>query len=208
VIPEDFTQLRLNAVCEHCNSGWMNRLETTARPVLSNLSMGQRQRVGTSIARVLARWAVKTAMVREHVENESRHVFNAVARKELATAGRLPGKAWVWIAQAEQANLNDCVRHLWVDPVPGAPPRPNTIIYLLILHQLALVVFWCPIDGFPIVDLAAFTTSPFQRIWPHPIAAVWPRQPKATPYDLHAAGSGDLMLFGSYATGINPLPST
>ena len=63
-----FTQT-VKAVCRSCNTGWMSRLEDEAKPYLSplirgdNLSPGQAAILSVEAQTVIARWALKTALV-------------------------------------------------------------------------------------------------------------------------------------------------
>lgn len=50
-------------VCSDCNSGWMSRLEEAARRLLEGPLLGRAAEFGTPQRVVLARWAVKTALV-------------------------------------------------------------------------------------------------------------------------------------------------
>jgi hypothetical protein len=60
---EPFNALTVKAVCTSCNSGWMNGMEDTARPVLSPLIQGESRELEADDVLALASWTVKTALM-------------------------------------------------------------------------------------------------------------------------------------------------
>jgi hypothetical protein len=58
-------ELKAAVVCEPCNTGWMNRVENAARPILTPMIKGQCATLDRPAQFVAAFWAVKTAMVFE-----------------------------------------------------------------------------------------------------------------------------------------------
>ena len=60
---ESFNSLTVKAVCRICNSGWMNDIETMARPVLSPLIRGESRQLQRSDVLAIASWTVKTALM-------------------------------------------------------------------------------------------------------------------------------------------------
>jgi hypothetical protein len=62
-----------HTVCERrCNNGWMSRLESEAKPIMTPLVIDQTGATLTSTSQlVLARWAVKTAMILDHFNPSS-----------------------------------------------------------------------------------------------------------------------------------------
>jgi hypothetical protein len=65
-------------VCGDCNSGWMNRLETAAAPILGPMV---RDIAATELTpatqRTIATWAIKTAFMLEHLHSAHRIVPGA-----------------------------------------------------------------------------------------------------------------------------------
>ena len=55
--------LQVREVCAGCNAGWMNDLETTARPVLNDLIQGRRLNLGQGDQSMLAAWTFKTELM-------------------------------------------------------------------------------------------------------------------------------------------------
>jgi hypothetical protein len=90
------------AVCRDCNTGWMSRLETEAKPVI--LALNEAAREGTALllarpqARVVARWAQKTAMTNELAGHTSFKVATPAMGQRLRDGSPLRG-GLVWAAQ-------------------------------------------------------------------------------------------------------------
>lgn len=59
---DPFTQT-VKCVCYPCNTGWMSDLETRAKPHLERPFMGRSTTLFAESQRMLARWAVKTALM-------------------------------------------------------------------------------------------------------------------------------------------------
>ena len=57
-------------VCGACNNGWMNDLENAVEPVLINLIQARETVLKTADAMLLAKWAVKTAIIRSFMDND------------------------------------------------------------------------------------------------------------------------------------------
>jgi hypothetical protein len=58
--------IKIKCVCERdCNNGWMSRMETAAKPILTPLILGQPAIVSKDEARTVAAWAAMKMMVTE-----------------------------------------------------------------------------------------------------------------------------------------------
>ncbi len=64
--------VKVKRVCESCNTGWMSRLEATARPILEPMIRGQARLLTVDDQRILATWVTKTAMMAEFTEPKNR----------------------------------------------------------------------------------------------------------------------------------------
>src|SRR4051812_32750990 len=58
----DTLDLAAKKVCRRCNNGWMNDLERLVRPHLIPLLEGQLRVLDAPVQRIVAAWAVKTAL--------------------------------------------------------------------------------------------------------------------------------------------------
>src|SRR5262245_58012723 len=52
--------VRLNDICRPCNSGWMERIESATRPILTPAIQGTGVELGAEDVRRLAVWSLKT----------------------------------------------------------------------------------------------------------------------------------------------------
>jgi hypothetical protein len=64
-------------VCEKCNTGWMRRLEDGVQAVLKRMMLGQPTRLRPETQMKLATWAVKTALVLDHLQPAARVIPDA-----------------------------------------------------------------------------------------------------------------------------------
>lgn len=84
-------------VCERCNTGWMNDLENLARPHLVPLIEGQRRVLDAPAQRIVAAWAVKTALALSLANPGKRPVATHHYRAMAEMKDRPPPKSLVWI---------------------------------------------------------------------------------------------------------------
>jgi hypothetical protein len=89
--------IKVRRVCAECNNGWMNRLERTARPLLRRLIRGDRDILLPPAQKVIATWAVKTALMCEFIEPRTReaplHHFETIYGDAAP-----PASSQVWLA--------------------------------------------------------------------------------------------------------------
>jgi hypothetical protein len=55
-------------VCTACNNGWMSSLEQSAKPVIGPMIVNSKTNLGSGQQLLIARWAIKTAMVAESAQ--------------------------------------------------------------------------------------------------------------------------------------------
>ena len=93
-------ETRVGMPCGKCNNGWMRDLEDEVRPFMTGMvHPGQKTLLTAERRRLLARWALKTAMVFEFVREREAHYFTAAERRELM-ASPAPGfGASVWLGR-------------------------------------------------------------------------------------------------------------
>jgi hypothetical protein len=71
------SEITVRNVCDPCNHGWMSALESVTKPIVKPLLADLTFSLGTDEQGVLARWALKTAMVRLDREQPSVHAVGA-----------------------------------------------------------------------------------------------------------------------------------
>jgi len=93
-------QQRLKIVCVKCNTGWMSRLEAAAKPFLTPMLLGQRQELRPRTQKLLAFWAVKTALVIDHFHPKERVVPDSEYRALYTLRSPLPSHL-VWLGRLQ-----------------------------------------------------------------------------------------------------------
>jgi hypothetical protein len=98
--------VRLNDICRRCNSGWMERIESATRPILTPPIQGTGVVLGAEDARGLAVWSLKTAMVIDLLTRSPDSFFTANERNAMrTTADLLPaGVLGIWMAAVDGVN--------------------------------------------------------------------------------------------------------
>ena len=89
--------LTVKRVCASCNNGWMSDLETTARPSLTPMMLGQQVALDGPTQKVIATWTLKTAMMFQFTE-KARSIpdehYEFLYRRRAP-----PGSTLTWIAR-------------------------------------------------------------------------------------------------------------
>jgi hypothetical protein len=160
--------LRTRAVCRDCNTGWMSRLEQRSEPLIT--AMAAAAEVGEPViltrddARLVARWAQKTA-----ITNEMTSVYPKVATTEMGQRlrhGQPLRASQVWAARHPADYLLSLgLAHLLI----GGTPRPtryeecrHALLTSITYHYITLFVLIS--DGQvlpPSMDLAKWSL-----LWP------------------------------------------
>ncbi|MFZ0773049.1 MAG: hypothetical protein WCA49_22455 [Candidatus Sulfotelmatobacter sp.] len=83
----------------------MSDLETAVRPTMGGLVNDISMTLDEEQQRVLALWAVKTAMVIEGVKQEKNNFYSAEQRNAFGTALIPPVETAIWLGRCAQSNL-------------------------------------------------------------------------------------------------------
>lgn len=151
----------VNRVCQPCNNGWMSRMENhRAKPALLPLLQSDHplsRPLDAQTQADLATWAVKTALVAELSNPDTRIASDALARQVMDRQAPCDG-AGVYLAYYDGAWMKLSYNH----GVRGYPPFSLTTIQL---HRVLFQVFLWGGGGtinVPEVEHA----SRNQQIWP------------------------------------------
>lgn len=174
----------VRSICVECNGGWMSRLEEDAKPVLTALLFGAGALDMTSMS-VLARWAVKTSMVRGLLDTDgTTSAVPAEHRDILRSTDTVPENWAVWIASTAYAGVFDRNWSAVLD-VGGSTytmsqttfeigPFAYTAIHFSDTDIFEEIV--SDVDGMGVAGL------PICRIWPLPPSSMtWPMPTLAHP---------------------------
>jgi hypothetical protein len=134
----------VKCVCDDCNSGWMSRLETSARNIIGALSQDISIWLDATKQETIARWTLKTAMVFESLTPAERiRCYGKPERQALRLALPLPPRTRVWIGRYSESGLGAFGTDIWtnIHEVPKAGNGCGTtfvighlIIQILTLH--------------------------------------------------------------------------
>lgn len=159
----------VKTVCAHCNNGWMSHLEDTAKPYLLSMIRGHRRTYYEAGQKILAMWAVKTALV-----SGSKHkpLTPQSFYSDLYAARQPPERTRVWLIATPRPYFTYVdYRPLKVSKV-DEPPVTTENAYaalLAIAHAAFYVASWN--ENEPDLDgLKAFEES---------IVPLWPTESKS-----------------------------
>lgn len=90
---------KAKVVCQTCNNGWMSRLENEhAIPAITDLILGNALEMTKQKARSLALFALKTAVVFDHVQRDRTPFFSRHSRHRFAKCLAMPFGVQMWMA--------------------------------------------------------------------------------------------------------------
>ena len=113
-------QVRIKAVCQPCNNGWMSRLETENKSIIGDFLNDRSLQLDTSQQASLARWTLKTAMVLDAVTKE-RNLFYARSECEnLYLKSLIPDRTTIWIGRYYDSTFSLDGTEVWID-LPATP---------------------------------------------------------------------------------------
>jgi hypothetical protein len=168
---------KIGAVCTDCNTGWLSRLETAAKPLLTPLITGHKQRLNAEAELIIAAWAFKIAILGEYLDPSSA-VIDREARRWLFDHGEPAAETYVYLGATDARWPGDTHysdKKMALHPIAGAVSEGlvGNVSTILIKH-LALQVGWSPLNGAKFMYQAPFDGS-LAQIWPILAGSVqWP----------------------------------
>lgn len=174
-VREAFGAHQVRAVCRSCNQGWMNQVETEARPALTPMLTGHKTHISAVDSHIVAIWAVKTAMVAEVTDpgtagyHDADHVWLRERREP-------PVGTEVWAA-SQETNDEWSLRYQHVGFLVAPPDRIddpcNAQMTTLGLGNLVLAVIHAPAGSPPRPPLESLRGAAV-KLWPDPHPVSWP----------------------------------
>jgi hypothetical protein len=204
--PRAINQIKAKVVCRKCNTGWMSRLESDAKPILKSLIAGERTILTAREHKVLACWAAKTVAVASGASFEiaTEHLaLPNIERRRIMR--RALSKKWdirVAFRQIHGVELGAVLHNGHI----GSPKdkSSNTAVYnttnsLIVLGPLVIFTLFSRLDfeaheGTPVLE-------PFIRLLPYRGVAEWP------PKIVIDEGRMKLVLIGLMNSIANPMSS-
>jgi hypothetical protein len=157
-------------VCEQCNNEWMNDIDTTAWPYVSEMIQGHQVALDDAAREAIATWFMKVAITARSVPHVGQPIKREWAKSLYEHRSPIPG--WqVWLGKF------DGLAPFWYNPQDvhfeigqGVPPRvghgkviePHGVLATCVIGYLIVQVLG--IDGVGVVDAPGEPALPL--IWP------------------------------------------
>lgn len=169
----DVLDFKANVVCgPECNNGWMERLETRARPFLEPMIRGRRTMLLPAGARTVAHWALKTALMIDFAQEAEHRSVPASVYHELYSAQDVLLQTFVWVAACEfGAGALARARTLHLEP--GDPQQVGFGATLRVGH-LVLEIIRVPTKNEKTLEIRGPLTAGIRRLWPYTNVVSWP----------------------------------
>ncbi len=137
--------LRVKSVCTTCNNGWMSALESDSKPTIERLLTGSGIfRLHPAQQAIVARWAVKTAMVFETTAppppKSKGHFYPQDECEQLRLNSAIPPRTIVWLGQFSGVGLWESGTHIWHNGEIGECATHGQVV-TIVLDHLAIQVF-------------------------------------------------------------------
>jgi hypothetical protein len=167
-------------VCEACNNGWMNDLETEVAPVLDGMIRGEARTLTILDQDALARWATKTALVVMRAVPQPYPIPDEVARwfgenkrplpRSYIALGKYSGDGG-WPISVHQHGAKLAVEG--IDPAKLAEIETNAFHSVFAVGNLAVSLVATHLEGDPNVG-APVPVARRRAIWPVTGEVDWP----------------------------------
>jgi hypothetical protein len=176
-------------VCEHCNTGWMSRLQEEAKPHLLPLILGQSTTLTAEAQTLMTAWIAMFTIIAEHFDLD-RVTSTSAQRRYLMNLKRPPDNWRIYIANHRRGAWKGQLIHFAVPVASGdrpveimgnGLPRPNTQSMSFTVGQLYVHVRSSVLDIFAKGHLRLKRddllgrSDLFEQIWPIRNANIaWP----------------------------------
>jgi len=172
--------IRVKCVCRQCNTGWMKQLEDAVIPSTGLLMQDFSLWLDEDHQKTIAAWAMKIAMVFEHITPANRTLFFAQQQREtFRTELHLPLHSFVWLGR--YSGLDDLATYgtdVWADvnrDVAGVQGYVMTLAYRYLAVQVLTIRTNRPDHITPIIHA---NPGPWNRaavrVWPVRGTVTWP----------------------------------
>lgn len=205
---------RVKNVCGACNNGWMSRLETIAKRVLTPLALGQTGQIELADQGPIAAWIQKTALMAMYLSSaEDREAGHGVAHSEYASFYEqsasmqpLPNSRF-WVARyTGQLRFGS----VWVTPVAvniqGLPEPALPHGYAMTIAVGAILLHGVRFIDLPFsVDVA--TQRALGQIWPATDDVEWPVGIDVSDDDFLGLAHGRELVLAARELSLRPMSS-
>ena len=200
-------QVKIKAVCQPCNNGWMSRLETENKSLIGGLLNDLSLWLDTSQQTSLALWTTKTAMILDAVTKDRNRFYTRSECENLHLNSLIPDRTTMWVGRYYRSHLSLDGTEVWIN-LPGTPKVAKVCATTIVVGHLAIQSVTAHIlpehedkdirVPIPVVD------GTLLDIWPSSTRPInWP--PRVSFTDSGAASIG--WLFARWRTGGKAAPS-
>lgn len=185
-------RLKVNWLCDSCNSGWMSRLENKAKPIFESIFSDNLRSINAVDQATLARWAVKTAMVLESINSDQSWFYSDDERQLMRIEQSIPMRTSVWIAKCiNQPNIHSSSKNLWTSlSNDGFYAYVTTMAFGSIAFQVVSVK-----TPEIVPDNINVTYGVTEGPWDQTIIQIWPIIPKSIAWPPNYGLNGELGLY-------------
>jgi hypothetical protein len=188
---------RIRKVCSACNNGWMSRLENRVIPVITRLLDEPNCTLDLHECNSLSRWAVKTSMVCESVNEPAHWIHNDLERTLISQRDEMPPFSVVWIAKCVGfSSIYSMARNLGMGAGVDVTGQPRASVATFVFGELAIQVRKIvPRPNTP--PSATITVEERPGPWQQIVLQVWPppSEPICWPARVGIASEDGLDMF-------------
>jgi hypothetical protein len=187
--PGHLSTLKVRAVCEGCNNGWMSQLEDAAKPILERMLRRERFILNEHNQTTLARWITVKTVVGEYAE-EGLAVTPETDRHRIRIEGKIPDYYSIYLGHYAEDKENAWMRTSMTIAASKDGPSPslnglygNTQSVAFLCGSVFLYVLAIRADGLDVNEFIKF--SKLNKIFPagSPIVE-WPPENSVTKRDM------------------------
>jgi hypothetical protein len=175
-------EVKIKAVCQICNNGWMSRLETENKSLIGGLLNDLSLPLDTSHQTSLARWTLKTAMVLDAVTKERNRFYTRSECETLHLNSVIPALTTIWVGRYYRSHLSLDGMEVWID-LPETPKVAKVCVTTIVVGHLAIQFFTVhvlpehkdkeirgPVSMVPETLLEIWPSSTRPVNWPPPVS--------------------------------------
>ena len=135
-------QMTVKCVCSVCNHGWMSQLEDSVKPTIGCMIEDIGMPLDTAQQFAIARWAVKTSMIADVINQRNRTPFyRPEDRVAMRTTCTIPERTQVWIGNFIGRSLLADALDLALDPVSESSKPSYGIANTFLVGHFTVQVF-------------------------------------------------------------------
>jgi|SRR5579863_3023712 len=170
----------VKSVCEKCNHGWMSCLEDASKKIIRPVSNDVSIWLSDKDQKLIARWAIKTAIVFESAtDSERKRCFPKPEREALRVDLDLPACTTVWIGRYNHLGLVALCDDFRAN-IKEVPHICNGCVVTFLLNHLVMQIIRFNIPSEYQDRAFAINTEPgpwnksLIQIWPTEGTRMWP----------------------------------